>query len=1049
MISRFFIDRPIFATVVSLIIVLAGLVSMNNLPIEQYPNLTPPTIMVRAVYPGASAETQAETVVAPIEDKINGVDGMIYMNSTSSGNNGESNINVYFKVGTDPDMAMVNVNNRVQQATTTLPEECKKYGVTVLKRSPSILQVMAFYCNNGRYNNTYVGNYVLLNVVDELKRIDGVGEANAMAGNTYCMRIWLQPDKLSKLNLSAAEVVAAIQAQNSQKAAGAVGKEPMSLKVDRNYLITAEGRYTTEKQFEDIIIRAFPDGRTLRLKDIAKIELGSQSYDMIAKTIDGFDATPIMISLAPGANALATAERIAKKMEELKKGFPEGITYKTIVDTTGFVKNSISEVSHTLFEAILLVVLVIFVFLKKFRATLIPCLAVPVSIIGAFAGMILAGFSINTLTLFGLVLAIGIVVDDAIVVIENVERIMRTEGLSVRDATIKAMDEVTGALIAIVLVLCAVFVPVGFMGGLAGTMYKQFAITIAVSVVISGICALTLTPALCVIFLESSEKGARLVKFKENRFFEWFDNTFAKLTDKYVAVVAFFTRHVKSSCLTIGSIIVASILMFKLTPGALVPDEDQGTFITALIMDPASTIKTTEAAAQKVAKAIASDPNVKDCLYAAGFDILSSSASTSGGTLFSMMKDWSVRPNADQSVSATTKKVMGMGYQMVRGGSVFSFGLPAIIGLSMTGGIEGYLQKTGDTDSKALEEKAREFVATASKRPELTQVQTTFNASTPQLKMVVDELKALSLGVSIADIYVTIGTTFNTFYVNDFSKAGRGFRVMVQAEDKYRAYPDQLNEAYVKSRTGAMIPLSAFVKFIPTVGPTMIERYNMFFAAKIMATPAPGYSSGQAIQAMEEVAHEVGGSEYSFSWTGSAYQEKENGGSSYDALLLGIVVVFLILAALYERWTLPISVLLAVPFAMFGAILAVYLRGLSNDIYFQVALITLVGLSAKNAILIVEFAVMFKKQGMELVDSAIKAAKLRFRPIIMTSFAFILGCVPLALSSGAGSASRHAIGTSVIGGMLGATILAPLFVPLFFVLVTKMSERVRGGIKNA
>ncbi len=673
----------------------------------------------------------------------------------------------------------------------------------------------------------------------------------------------------------------------------------------------------------------------------------------------------------------------------------------------------------------------------------------PVSIIGAFAGMIVAGFSINTLTLFGLVLAIGIVVDDAIVVIENVERIMTTEGLSVRDATIKAMDEVTGALIAIVLVLCAVFVPVGFMGGLAGTMYKQFAITIAVSVVISGVCALTLTPALCVIFLESNKKSGKALKLKENRFFTWFDNAFANLTEKYVSVVSFFTRHVKTSCMTIGSIIVAAALMFKLTPGALVPDEDQGTFMTALIMDPASTIKTTEAAAQKVAKAIASDPNVKDCLYAAGFDILSSSASTSGGTLFSMMKDWSVRPNPDQSVSATTKKVMGMGYQMVRGGSVLSFGLPAIIGLSMTGGIEGYLQKVGDTDSKALEEKAREFVAVASKRPELIQVQTTFNASTPQLKMVVDELKALSLGVTISNIYTTIGTTFNTYYVNDFSKAGRGFRVMVQAEDKYRAYPDQLNDAYVKSNTGAMIPLSAFVKFIPTVGPTMIERYNMFFAAKIMATPAPGYSSGQAIKAMEEVAREVGGSEYSFSWTGSAYQEKENGGSSYDALLLGIVVVFLILAALYERWTLPISVLLAVPFAMFGAILAVYLRGLSNDIYFQVALITLVGLSAKNAILIVEFAVMFKKQGMNLVDSAIKAAKLRFRPIIMTSFAFILGCVPLAVSSGAGSASRHAIGTSVIGGMLGATILAPLFVPLFFVLVTKMSEHVRGGKKNA
>lgn len=1040
MISRFFIDRPIFASVISMIIVLVGLVCMHNLPVEQYPNLTPPTVMVKAQYPGASAETQAETVVAPIEDKINGVDGMIYMNSTSSGHNGESNINVYFKVGTDPDIAMINVNNRVQQATTSLPEECRKYGVSVVKRSPSILQIMAFYCNNGRYDNNFVGNFVSLHIVDELKRIEGVGEANSMAGNTYSMRIWLQPDKLSKLNLSVSEVVAAIQSQNSQKAAGAIGKEPMTLKVDRNYLISAEGRYTTEKQFEDIIIRAFPDGRVLHLKDIARVQLGSQSYDMSAKTIEGFDATPIMISLAPGANALETAERIAKKMEELKKGFPEGITYKIVMDTTGFVKNSIKEVASTLLEAVFLVVLVIFLFLKRFRATIIPCLAVPISIIGAFAGMALLGFSVNTLTLFGLVLAIGIVVDDAIVVIENVERIIRTEHLGVREATIKAMDEVTGALIAIVLVLCAVFIPVGFMGGLAGTMYKQFAITIAVSVIVSGVCALTLTPALCAILLTDEGNGA---KIKENKFFAWFDAFFEKLTNGYVSVVAFFTRHVKTSFLTISLLVAVTAGLFRLTPTALVPDEDQGTFITAISMDPAATLKNTENAAHKIANAIAADPNVKDCMYSAGYSILSSSMTPNAGTLFAMLKDWSLRPREDQSINAVTRKVMGIGYKTITGGVVYSFGLPAITGMSVTGGIEGYLQKTGDTDSLALEEKAREFVREASKRPELINVQTTFNASTPQLKMKVDEIKALSLGVAVNDIYTAVGTTFNTYYVNDFSKAGRGFRVLIQAEDKYRAYPDQLNDTYVKSANGAMIPLSAFVSFQPMVGPTMIERFNMFLSAKIMATPAPGYSSGQAIQAMEEVARQIGGLEYSFSWTGSAYQEKENGGSSYDAMLFGILVVFLILAALYERWTLPIAVLMTVPFAMFGAIGAIGLRGMNNDIYFQVALITLVGLSAKNAILITEFAVMFREQGMELVDAALKAARLRFRPIVMTSLAFILGCVPLAISSGAGSASRHAIGTSVIGGMLGATILAPLFVPLFYVLITRMSERFR------
>lgn len=1040
MISRFCIDRPIFATVLSLIIVLIGLVSINNLPIEQYPNMTPPTVVVQASYPGASAETQAETVVAPIENKINGVDDMIYMNSVSAGNNGASSINVYFKVGTDPDMAMVNVNNRVQQATSTLPEDCKQYGLSVFKKTSSILEVLAFYCDNGRYDSVYVGNYVLLHVVDELKRLEGVGEANAMAGNDYCMRIWLKPDKLAKLELNASEVVAAIRAQNSQKVAGSIGREPMSIDVDRSYIICGAGRYTTEKQFEDIIIRAFPDGRILRLRDIATVELGAQNYDMIARTSDGHEASPVMISLAPGANALATAERVQKKLDEMQKSFPDGIKYKVVMQTTDFVKHSISEVEHTLFEAILLVVLVIFLFLKKIKATFIPCLAVPVSIIGAFAGMFVLGFSINTLTLFGLVLAIGIVVDDAIVVIENVERIMTEEKLPVREATIKAMDEVTGALIAIVLVLCAVFVPVGFMGGLAGTMYKQFAITIAVSVIISGVCALTLTPALCAIFLTHDEKGKGRKKVTENRFFTWFDQAFARLTDRYVSVVAFFIRHLKSSVLTISAILAATVFIFKITPSSLVPEEDQGTFLTAVTMDPGTSIKKTNESVSKIAKIITSQKGVRDCLYASGMDLLSNASSTSAGVIFTMLTDWDERKTPDTAVTPITMRVMGAGAQMITRGTVYAFGLPAISGLSLGGGVEGYLQQTGDTNTAALEAKAKEFVAAALKRPEISYARTTFDASTPQMRMDVDEVKALSLGVATSDIYTAISTTFNTFYVNDFSKAGRGFKVMLQAEDKYRAYPEQLNEVYVKSRNGSMLPLSAFVKFVPTVGPILIERFNLFFAAKIMANPAPGYSSGQVIKALEEVAHEVGGSDYSFSWTGSAYQEKENGGSSYDAMLLGLVVVFLILAALYEKWSLPFSVLLAVPFGMFGAILAVYARGLSNDIYFQVALITLVGLSAKNAILIVEFAEMFTKQGMEVAQAAITAAKLRFRPIIMTSFAFILGCVPLAVSSGAGSASRHAIGTSVIGGMLGATILAPLFVPMFFVLISKISN---------
>lgn len=1039
MFSRFFIDRPIFATVVSLLIVLAGIVSINNLPVENYPNLTPPTITVQAKYPGANAETLSETVLAPLEQKINGVEDMIYMNSVASANSGEATISVYFKVGTDPDMAMINVNNRVQQANASLPEITKKYGVNVLKKSSSILTVLAFYCDNGRYDSTYVGNYVSLNIVDALKRIEGVGEAQAMAGNEYAMRIWLKPDKLAKLNLSAAEIAAAVAQQNEQRAAGAIGKTPMSIKVDRNYIISAQGRLTTEEEFGNIIIRANEDGTALRLRDVADIELGAQTYDMSARMENGVEASPIMISLAPGANALATQERIDKKLEELSKAFPEGIKYRVAVNTTKFVKHSINEVVRTLFEAIVLVFCVILLFLKNFRATLIPSFAVPVSIIGAFAGMLMFGFSINTLTLFGLVLAIGIVVDDAIVVIENVERIMRVEKLSVRDATIKAMDEVSGALIAIVLVLCAVFVPVSFMSGMSGTMYRQFAITIAVSVVISGLCALTLTPALCVVFLKGGHSSGKIA---ENKFFKKFDIFFDWLTEKYVAAVSFFLRHRKSAVTFIAAIMVAIVELFHITPTGLVPDEDQGFCLGAAMLDPASSLEKSENVMRYTVDGLKKDPAVDGALFAAGFDILSSTLSTSSGTMFVMLKDFEERKKPGMSVKDVMNRINRIGFT-IPNGLVFAFAMPPISGMDTTGGVSAYIQETGVSDSKALEKKVNEFVAAASKCPELTSVRTTFNASTPQMRLDIDVLKALSLGVSIDEVYNAIGSNFNSLYINDFSKFGRGFKVMIQAKDVYRAYPENLNEVYVKSAKGAMIPVSSFAKLIPVTGPTIVERFNIFQAAKIMANPAPGYSSGQAIAAIEKLAREQLGSEYTLSWTGSAYQEKENSGSSSDAIVLGMLVVFLILAALYERWTLPFAVLMTVPFAVFGAIVAIAARSVTNDIYFQVALITLVGLSAKNAILITEFAVMLRKEGLSLIDAAIKAAHLRFRPIVMTSLAFILGCVPLAVSTGAGSACRQAIGTSVIGGMLGATILAPLFVPLFYVFITGLSENFR------
>ncbi|MDR0580787.1 MAG: multidrug efflux RND transporter permease subunit [Holosporaceae bacterium] len=1043
MFSRFFIDRPIFASVVSLVVVIAGFVAMNNLPVAQYPELTPPTIMVASSYPGASAETISETVLAPLEQKINGVEDMIYMNSVASGNGGSSTTMVFFKVGADPDKAMINVNNRVQMVMSSLPEEVRKYGVTVAKRSSAILKIVALYSDDSRYDATYVCNYALLNIIDELKRVEGVGDAAVMGGNAYAMRIWLKPDRLAKLGLGISEVAAAVSAQNSQRAAGAIGKKPTEIKVNRSYMIEAPVRYSTVKEFEDIILRANPDGTSLRLKDVADVELGSQSYDVVART-KGQDTTPIMIFLSPGANALETAERVDKKLTELATHYPKGIRHKIIFDTSGFVRHSIKEVVKTLLEAIGLVFLVVLLFLKNLRATIIPCLAVPVSIIGAFAGMMLLGYSINTLTLFGLVLAIGIVVDDAIIVIENVERLMRSRNLSARDATIEAMQEVSGALVAIVLVLCAVFIPVSFTGGLAGTMYRQFAITIAVSVVLSGICALTLTPALCAIFLRSHSSKT----IGEKRFSVWFDDKFGKLTAGYTRAVEFFLKHGKLALLAITAISVATAILFKIVPGSLLPEEDQGVFMSCAIMDPAASLDRSIDVIATVDRLMSQDSNVRDSAYVAGYDMLSGTMSTNAATMFFILNDWDTRTTAEQSAQAMAKKVMFIGSK-ITDGIVLAFCPPPIVGMSTTGGFEAYVQQTEKVDGKALEAKIKELVAAAAKRPELTRVSSTFNASTPQFRMIVDNLKALSLNIPINEIYAAMAATFNSVYINDFSRYGRGYKVIMQAKGRYRTHSDQINEVYVKSTTGAMVPLSAVVRLTPVVGSVTSERFNVFPAAKIMGNPAPGYSSGEAIHALEDIAKQVLGDGYMLSWTGSAYQEKEAGGSSGSALLLGLLVVFLILAAQYERWTLPIAIIMAVPFAMFGAILAVCLRGYCNDIYFQIALVTLVGLSSKNAILIVEFAVMLRRSGETLFNSALKAAQLRFRPIVMTSLAFILGCLPLAIGSGAGSASRHSLGTGVIGGMLGATLLAPLFIPLFYVWITDISEKFWRTNKNA
>lgn len=1027
MFSKFFINRPILSTVLSLLILLAGIVSITSLPIEQYPNLTPPSVVVSAQYPGASPEIIADTVAAPIEQQVNGVEDMLYMNSTSAAN-GDMTLQVYFKVGTDPDQAMINVNNRVQAALTALPEEVRRYGVTVSKKSSAILQMISMYSPSGVYDTTYIGNYALVNVVDDLKRIEGVGDAQVMSSNDYSIRIWLQPDKMSQLGLAVSDVMAAVQAQNTQRAAGKIGQPPLKTSVDRMYTIVAPGRLKEPAEFEEIILRANADGTSLRLKDIARVELGSQTYEFFGE-FDGKPAVPIGVFLAPGANAVATGEAVKKRMQELAANFPGGIEYDVAYDTTLFVKASIAEVIYTLLEAMFLVFLVVYLFLHDWRATLIPCLAVPVSIVGAFAGMLLLGFSINTLTLFGLVLAIGIVVDDAIVVIENVERIMHDEKLPVKEATIKAMDEVTGPVIAIVLVLCAVFVPVGFMGGFTGVMYQQFAITIAVSVVLSGIVALTLTPALCVLLLHD-------MKPRTSGFFFRFDTWFNKITEHYTSWAAFFMRRTLIALLCVGILWLMAAGLFKLVPGSLLPDEDQGMIMVATMLDPSSALSKTEKVSKALEQIITQQPAVSTEFTFAGYDMLNGTMKSSSIASFISLKPWKKRKAKSLSSFATVKNIGRMGAEQIPQAIVMPFNPPPILGMSTTGGLEGYIQNRAGSGSAALSAKLNEFIAAAKKRPELVSVSSTFSASTPQYDLKVDEIKAMSMDVSLTDLYNTIQGTFGTAYINDFTKFSRSFKVMMQAEGAFRARPEQLGEIYVRSSRADMVPLAAFVTLTPMLGPDVVERFNAFPAAKIMATAAPGYSSGQAIAAMQEVAHETLGAEFSLAWTGATYQETISGRSSAIALLLGILVVFLILAAQYEKWGLPFAVILAVPFGIFGALAGTYLRGLDNDIYFQIALVALVGLAAKNAILIVEFAVLIKQQGASTYEAAVQAIKLRFRPIIMTSLAFILGCVPLAISSGAGAASRHAIGTAVVFGMLGATAIAPVFIPTFFYLIS-------------
>lgn len=1031
MISRFFIDRPIFAAVISIVITLAGLVSIKELPVAQFPPILPPQVEVSTSYPGASAQVIAETVAAPLEQKINGVQGMIYQLSNSF-STGKMTLQVYFEVGTDPDQATTDVNNRVQQALAQLPEQVRRQGVVAKKKSSDILQMVVLYSPDSSLTPTYISNYGVINVVDELARLPGVGDVAQFGAKNYSMRIWLKPDKLAQFNLTPSDVSDAIQKQNSQFAAGTFGQEPMATQQDFTYTVTTDGRFSEPEQFENIILRTDVTGASLLLKDVARVELGAQDYGM-STVLNGKQSAVFGVYLSPGANALETAKLVRQTMEQVSKRFPDGIAYKIPYDTTIFVNVSIEEVLHTFVEALLLVILVVFVFLQNWRATLIPVLAIPVALVGTFAGMYALGFSINLLTLFGLVLAIGIVVDDAIVVIENVERVMRDEKLAPREATIKAMEEVTGPIIAVVLVLCAVFIPVAFLGGLAGQMYKQFAITIAISVAISGLVALTLSPALCAILLKADHADHQpIAPFRVfNRFFD-------AVTEGYGKGVSFFLKRSLLGVTLFGAMIGLIVLLFGHVPSSLVPDEDQGYVLNAYILPPAASLSRTSALTDNFDKKLSEHPAVENVVTLAGYDVLTSGNRSDVGVSFITFKDWKERTTPELNAMNLTRTFMGMG-QSEKDGLVLSFNPPAITGMSTTGGFEGYIQDRVGGTPEQLAAKTEAFIAAARLRPELVGLRSTFDVGVPQYRVELDRTKAQAQGVPIADVFTAMQSTFGNYYVNDFNKFGRTWQVTLQSESEFRGKPDDLGKVFVRSTSGNLVPLSALVTQSRVLGANIFTHFNIYASAKVIGGPAPGYSSGQSLKAMEEVAKEVLGSDYRLAWVGSAYQEQAASGSSSVAFILGLIMVFLILAAQYERWSLPLAVVTAVPFGVFGAVLAVWLFGLSNDVYFQVGLLVLIGLAAKNAILIIEFAVQSRGEGMALMDAALYAAKMRFRPIIMTSLAFILGCIPLVLSSGAGSNSRHSIGTGVIGGMLAATILAIFFIPMFYVLVEKFS----------
>ncbi len=1033
-IRYFFIRRPVMAAVISITITLLGLFALQRLPVNRYPLITPPAVSVSAVYPGATAEDVAQAVAAPIEQQLSGLDGLLYFKSSNS-SDGALNLQVYFDINRDQDLAAVDVQNAVKLAEPQLPEAVRTNGIVVTKAQSDILFAAALFSTDPRYDAAYLTNYAKLNIEDELKRIPGVGNARVFGQLEFSMLLSLDPDRMAQLGLTVGDVASAVREQNTTNPAGRLGREPSPSGTQFTVPVTTQGRLKDPEEFADIILRARPDGSMVRVRDVGVATLGARNYDQVAR-VDGKPTTFLLVYLRTGSNALDVKAAFVKRMNELSRSFPAGVSWVLPYDTTPFITESIHEVVKTLAEAMLLVTLVVFLFLQSWRATLIPVLAVPVSVIGTFLGLLMLGFSVNVLTLFGLVLAIGIVVDDAIVVIENVERIMAEQKVTARVAADRAMRQVGGALIAIVLVLCAVFIPVAFLGGITGAMYQQFAVTIVLSVVISGLVALTLTPALCALLL----KEGTTPDHSTNRFFCWFNEAFGRVTNGYIGGV---TRLLGSPRVTIAvflTIIGLTYVLYRRTPQAFIPAEDKGFFAIAVQLPDGASKQRTEAVVERIENFLLKDPGVNHVGALVGVDALSFAAQTNSAIIFINLKPWEERKSKDLSIDAIVGRTNGQLFGM-KEALAFAFNFPEIPGLGTTSGLEMNLQARGGQSFADFAAQVQSFVGDANKLPELAGVQTTFRADVPQLFLHVDREAAKARGVALTDLFQTLQAMLSTLYINDFNLYGKTYRVQAEAQAPFRQRPEDIARLYVRSNKGDMVPVGALTSTEFRGGPSIQSRFNGFTSALITGVPAPGRSSGEVLNAVERlVADKYEPQGVGYGYSGQSFQERASSGESGLVFALGLILVFLVLAAQYESWAIPFAVILGIPFGIFGAFIGVYLRGMASDVYFQVGLITVVGLAAKNAILIVEFATELRGKGHSIIEAATEAARERFRPILMTSFAFILGVLPLAIAGGAGAASRKSLGTGVLAGMLTATSVGIFFIPLFFALIRRASE---------